>query len=121
VEADGLSLDDKRTPMLPPDKLGPTPATVLAETDQAKNNLPDVLARWSRRNGSERERARTEQSFCVSRQNIQDSGYSLSINQYKEFLHEEVEHRLPADIFEELERIEGEIQQRLSALKGMLG
>ena len=43
------------------------PATALSEEEHAKNNLPDVLARWAGRNGAERDRARTEQSFCVRR------------------------------------------------------
>src|SRR5436190_2572400 len=65
VEADGWSLDDKRTPLLPEDKLGPVPRTPLAVDEHATNNLPDVLARWAQRGGSERERPRTTQSFCV--------------------------------------------------------
>jgi hypothetical protein len=55
VEADGWSLDDKRTPLLPEDKLGPVPRTALGADEHAKNNLPDVLARWAQRDGAERE------------------------------------------------------------------
>ncbi len=51
VEADGWSLDDKRQPLLPDDKLGPVPAQALTEDEHAKNNLPDVLARWFERDG----------------------------------------------------------------------
>src|SRR5436190_16683265 len=65
VDADGMSLDDKRTPLLPEDKLGPVPATALSADEHVKNNLPDVLARWSLRDTDERKRTRTEQSFCV--------------------------------------------------------
>ena len=46
VEADGMSLDDKRTELLPPEKLGPVPRSALTADDHAKNNLPDLLARW---------------------------------------------------------------------------
>ena len=67
VQADGWSLDDKRTPLLPEEKLGVRPATALSEEEHAKNNLPDVLARWAERNGAERERPRTEQSFACRR------------------------------------------------------
>jgi type I restriction enzyme M protein len=49
VTADGFSLDDKRTPQLPQEKLGPRPQVPLDEADHARNNLPDVLARWGRR------------------------------------------------------------------------
>ncbi len=119
VTADGLSLDDKRTPLLPDEKLGAT--AELAADEHAKNNLPDVLARWTRRHGSERERARTEQSFCVPKGDIAAQDYDLSLNRYKEIVHEEIEHRPPLEIIEELERIEGEIQQGISELKGLLG
>jgi type I restriction enzyme M protein len=46
VDADGRSLDDKRTPLLPEEKLGSNPRQALAPDEHAKNNLPDVLARW---------------------------------------------------------------------------
>src|SRR5205807_514789 len=39
VEADGWSLDDKRTPLLPEEKLGAVPASVLTAADHARNNL----------------------------------------------------------------------------------
>ncbi|MFC3891411.1 N-6 DNA methylase [Lentzea rhizosphaerae] len=121
VTSDGWSLDDKRTPLLPEDKLGPIPGEILNETDHAKNNLPDVLARWQRRNGTEQKRSRTEQSFCVPKADIAAQSYDLSLNRYKEIVHEEVEHRAPGDILDELARIEAEIQQGMSELKGLLG
>src|SRR5271170_4238935 len=43
MEADGLSLDDKRQPLLPDEKLGPTPKADLTGDDHSKNNLPDLL------------------------------------------------------------------------------
>ena len=46
VQADGWSLDDKRTALLPEEKLGVCPTTALSEEEHARNNLPDVLARW---------------------------------------------------------------------------
>jgi len=49
VDADGWSLDDKRTPLLPEDKLGAVPTTALTDEEHVKNNLPDVLARWAER------------------------------------------------------------------------
>ncbi|MHA6779625.1 type I restriction-modification system subunit M [Pseudonocardia saturnea] len=120
ITADGWSLDDKRAPLLPGDKLGPIPADALDDAEHAKNNLPDVLARWSRRNGTEQERARTERSFCVPKADIVAQGYDLSLNRYKKVVHEEVEHRPPAEILDELERLEAEIQQDMSELKGLL-
>ena len=66
------------------DKLGAVPHTALVADEHEKNNLPDVLARWKERAGSERERLRTGQSFCVPRADIAAQGYDLSLNRYKE-------------------------------------
>ncbi len=121
VDADGFSLDTDRAPLLPEDKLGPSPIAALAEDDHEKNNLPDVLARWARWNGSERDRPRTAQSFCMQKEEIQAAGYDLSMNRYKKTVHEQVSYRLPSEILDELERVEGEIQQGMSELKGLLG
>src|SRR5437016_11321074 len=46
VEADGMSLDDKRTELLPTEKPGAVPRIALTPDEHAKNNLPDLLARW---------------------------------------------------------------------------
>ena len=88
VEADGWSLDDKRQPLLTDEKLGPVPKQPLSDDEHAKNNLPDVLARWSQRDDGERERPRTAQSFCVPKADIAAAGYDLSLNRYKEVVHE---------------------------------
>ena len=120
VEADGWSLDDKRTPLLPDEKLGSAPKEALTEEEHAKNNLPDVLARWKLRDESERERPRTAQSFCIAKSLISDQGYDLSLNRYKEVVHEEVAHRPPMEILTELAKMESEIQQGMKELEGML-
>jgi hypothetical protein len=38
------------------DKLGAMPKAALTADEHAKNNLPDILARWQERDGSERKR-----------------------------------------------------------------
>jgi type I restriction enzyme M protein len=121
VDADGWSLDDKRTALLPEEKLGPTPAVALSAEEHAKNNLPDVLARWSSREKAERERPRTAQSFCVPKADIVAQGYDLSLNRYKEVVHEEVAHRPPKEILAELAKLEEEIQKGMRELEGMVG
>ncbi|MEU0638152.1 class I SAM-dependent DNA methyltransferase [Streptomyces albidoflavus] len=122
VTADGWSLDDKRSPLLDEDKLGPAPeAGALTEAEHEKNNLPDVLRRWKLRNGSEQDRARTNQSFCVPKADIAAQGYDLSMNRYKETVYEEVKYRSPAEIMDGLAQIEAAIQQGMSELKVMLG
>lgn len=101
VTADGFSLDDKRNPV-------------------EANDLPDALHRWHRRIASELERARTEQSFCVSKEDIVTQDYDLSLNRYKEAVRDEVEHRPPLEIIAEIERLESEIASGLADLKAML-
>jgi type I restriction enzyme M protein len=182
VDSDGMSLDDKRTQLLPDEKFGPVPKTQLTAEEHAKNNLPDILSRWSslhslprplqpqadppvedagegrgegngkRRNsdslappsgeragvrgkskreplaaedaanyGGEFARKRIEQSFLVPKADIVAHGYDLSINRYKEVVHEEVAHRPPAEILSSLDRLEAEIKQEMKELKELLG
>ena len=121
VRADGWSLDDKRQPLLSDDKLGPTPAAALTEAEAEKNDLPDVVKRWAERDGAERVRPRTAQSFCVPKADIAAAGYDLSLNRYKEVEHEEVAHESPAAILADLRRIEAEIAEGMKRLEEMVG
>lgn len=120
VEADGWSLDDKRQQLLDDDEVGPVPKVRLSNDEHAKNNLPDVLARWNSRTTTERKRSRTAASFCVPRGDISATGYDLSLNRYKEVVHEQVEHRPPSAILADLAKLEKEIQSGISELEGML-
>lgn len=120
MEQDGWSLDDKRQPLLDEEKLGPSPAQPLTEGEHAKNNLPDVLTRWGERDGSERDRPRSARSFCVPKADIAAQGYDLSINRYKEVVHQTVEHEHPLDILTKLKKLEFEIQGDMAELEGML-
>ena len=101
VQADGYSLDDKRNPI-------------------KANDLPEVLTRWQGRTTTERDRARTEQSFCVPKADIVAQAYDLSLNRYKEIIHDDVQHRPPQEIIVSIEKLEQEITQGLSDLKAML-
>ena len=122
VKADGYSLDDKRQPLLAEDRLGPDPRGEFDAADHGKNNLPDVLARWAERDDAERARARTDQSFCVSKADIaRDGAYDLSLNRYKETVHEAVAHASPAEIIADLKRLEAEIAEGLERLGEMVG
>ena len=121
LAADGFSLDDRRLPLLEAGKLGVRPATPLGAGEHDRNNLPDLLARWARRDTGERVRARTEQSFRVPRGEIQEHGYDLSVNRYKQVVHAEPEHRPPAEILAGLEDLETEIRAGLAGLRSMLG
>ena len=118
LQADGRSLDDKRTPLLPNDKLSVT--ATLADGEHAKNNLPDALARWRVRGAAELDRARTDQSFCVPKADIAANDYDLSINRYKEVEYEAVEHDTPQDILARLAKLEKEIVAGQKELEGLV-
>jgi type I restriction enzyme M protein len=120
MNADGWSLDDKRQPLLSEDKLGVAPATRLTDKEHRKNNLPDIAARWLNRDTDERARPRTAQSFCVPKAHIAATGYDLSLNRYKEVVHEVVDHIPPGQILAELNALEAEIQDGMRELEAML-
>jgi type I restriction enzyme M protein len=106
MEADGFSLDDKRT-----------------ELDHARHeqdNIPDIVSRWAEQVGKEKKRARTEQSFTVPKKEIAANDYDLSVSRYREVMHEQVRHTPPAEIIAELKKIEAEIADGLEELEGML-
>ena len=102
MQADGYSLDDKRTSQ--PDS----------------SDLGDILARWQNRE-SERTRTRTDQSFLVSKDEIGGNGYDLSITRYKELKYEPGEYDAPKVILGRLAKLEAEIQRGVKELEGRLG
>jgi type I restriction enzyme M protein len=104
MQADGYSLDDKRTPL---------------NGGHVSNNIPDILARWQNR-AAEQGRKRTEQSFFVPKQEIAGNDYDLSINRYKEIVYEEIAYDPPLVILDELAQLEAEIQQGMAELREML-
>ncbi len=117
MEADGLSLDDKRTPLLPEEKLGAL--ATLNDSELVKNNLPDILARWQNR-AAEDERPRTAQSFLVPKSEIAANGYDLSVNRYREVEYEDVQTESPKEILAKLKTLEDEIQKGIEELEAML-
>ena len=124
MKSDGWSLDDKRQPLLPEDKLGLqvllSGHDQLSDDEHSKNNLPDVLSRWRQRDDAELTRDRTDQSFCVPKGDIVGNGYDLSINRYKEVVHAVSEHLSPNEILAKLAVLEAEIQSGMAELEGML-
>jgi len=100
MQADGYSLDDKRSPI-------------------SNNDIPDIINRFQQRN-QEQDRTRTEQSFLVPFDEIKANDWDLSINRYKEIVYEEVEYAKPAEIIADIERLDVERSQALSLLKELL-
>lgn len=100
MKADGKSLDDKRTPV-------------------SENDIPDIVARFHHLEGEE-ERQRTEQSFFVTKQEIADNDYDLSINKYKEIEYIPIEYPSTLEIMTRLNELEMEISAGLDELAEML-
>jgi len=100
MQADGLSLDDKRSPV-------------------KDNDIPDIIERFKKRQ-YETERTRTEQSFLVPFDEIKENGWDLSINRYKEVVYEQIEYAPPAEIIAEIEQLDLERFQTLKILKELL-
>lgn len=101
MQADGFSLDDKRDPV---------PA----------NDIPDILARWRDRN-PKKPGKRTDKCFFVPVDEIRTNKYDLSINRYKEAVHEAMEYESPKEIIARLKALEAELGKDLHELEGMLG
>ncbi len=104
VQADGFSLDDKRTPI-------------------AANDLPDLISSFKARDkavAATEANDRTTQQFWVSKADIVGNKYDLSLNRYKEQVHVAEEYDPPKVILARLKALESEIQRDLDALEGML-
>jgi type I restriction enzyme M protein len=100
LAADGFSLDDKRDPI-------------------TANDLPDALERW-RKKSAKKDVDRTAKHFMVPVKEIEEKGFDLSINRYKESRHEAVSYDPPKKIIAKLRALEAEIAKDLSELEAML-
>ena len=68
MQADGKSLDDKRNRVVTTGEARPSADGEADGDEHAKNNLPDILQRWEKRDGAERKNERTVRAFaCRSR------------------------------------------------------
>lgn len=101
MQNDGLSLDDKRSPI-------------------EENDIPDIVRRFHHLD-AEMERKRTEQSFMVPKEDIVENDYDLSINKYKEVEYVPVEYPSTQEILTNLREIEMEIATAMDELTVMLG
>ena len=100
MQADGFSLDDKRSPV-------------------QENDIPDIIARFHDLQGEEN-RERTEKSFFVPKEEIVGNGYDLSINKYKKTAYKPVEYPSTQELMADLRELEREITKGLAELEEML-
>jgi type I restriction enzyme M protein len=101
MQADGFSLDDKREP-------------------KDANDIPDIIEQHQKFKRSKGDFTdKKKRAFAVSRAEIADNKYDLSINRYKEVEFEAVEYDPPSVILDELERLEADIQVDLRELRAI--
>jgi len=100
MQADGLSLDDKRT-------------------EVKDNDIPDIVSRFKNL-PAETDRKRTEKSFIVPFAEIKDNDWDLSINRYKEIVYEEVEYKSPTTIIDEIKTLDIERASAIKVLESLL-
>ena len=98
MQADGFSLDDKRSPV-------------------AENDIPDIIERFHNLD-KETDRARTEKSFFVPKQEIVDNDYDLAINKYKKVEYVPVEYPSTQEIMADLHELEMKKTAGLAELEG---
>lgn len=115
VQADGYSLDDKRTLL----------------KGEGSNDLPDVVAQWKAYRKLVLVNATAEEitaqfgdkykkAFVVDAQEIIANKFDFSINRYKKVAHETVEYADPKVILTELKKLENEILQGMNELEELI-
>ena len=115
MQADGYSLDDKRT------------------KQEGYGDLQDIVARYHNRDAAT-DIDRTAKCFMVPRAEIEAKSYDLSLSRYKEDVFEEVRYDAPGEILDrliqaevgevdeaDLTKVQSGIVRELLELKGMVG
>lgn len=94
MENDGYSLDDKRNKI-------------------NKNDIPDVLKKFKKR-------AVSDKSWFATFEQIKERDWNLSASRYKSYVPSKVEYNDPADIVEEIFKLESKIQSDLKDIENMI-
>jgi type I restriction enzyme M protein len=100
MKSDGFSLDDKRSKV-------------------QENDIPEIINRFKNLE-ADKERKRTEQSFFVSKKEIVENDYDLSINKYKKVEYVPVKYPPTSEIMAKLRELEKEISASMDELEKML-
>ncbi len=100
MQADGYSLDDKRS-------------------ETKDNDIQDIVARYHNLS-EEADRKRTDKSFFVSLEDIKANDWDLSINRYKEVVYNEVTFAKPAVIIQDIKTLQEENKMKLLILEELL-
>ena len=97
MNADGLSLDQKRNPV-------------------EENDIPDVIARFANL-AAEENCTRQDQSFLVPVEEIRRNGYVLSLNKYREVKVEKVQYESSDKLLKKLDDYQDEITAALKEFR----
>lgn len=100
MQADGYSLDDKRSSI-------------------NDNDILDIISRFHNLE-AEADRKKTEQSFFVDKADIVEKDYDLSINRYKEIVYEKVEYDEPEVILDRLDKLSQDIDSKMEELRRLI-
>lgn len=100
MTADGYSLDARRTPV-------------------NNNDIPDIISRFNNLE-KENERDRTEKSFFVTKDEIVNNDYDLSISKYKKIISESPKYENPKVILNQIIDLEREFENQLKELEELL-
>jgi type I restriction enzyme M protein len=100
MEADGFTLDDKRSPI-------------------EKNDTSDIVHRFQNL-AQEKNRTRLDKSFFVDKKDIISNEYDLSINKYLETEYEKVVYDNPSVIIKRIDELDSEIEELKKELKSLL-
>lgn len=101
MEADGFSLDDKRTPQ--PDR----------------NDIPEILEKFEKR-FKEKNESRFEKHFFVPFEEIKEKGWDLSINRYRKEKEKEVNYRESKVIIDEAKKEVKELLEGFTELEKLI-
>ncbi|MBN1384757.1 MAG: N-6 DNA methylase [Elusimicrobia bacterium] len=100
MEADGYSLDDKRTKI-------------------EKNDIPNIIKQWKKRDKTISPK-KGDKWLWVDIKEIKNNDYDLSISRYKPIEYEEVEYENPEITMDKIIKLEEEIKNDIVKLKGLL-
>lgn len=119
MQADGYSLDDKRTPLTKDNE----------QATHEQSNIADILARFStltnedgtpNKKSGEYRRKKTAQSFMVKAEDIIGNDFDLSLNRYKEVVYEEIQYDKPKDILKRIKTLQKKMAKGVEELEGLL-
>jgi type I restriction enzyme M protein len=101
MKNDGYSLDDKRNKL------------------ESYGDLQDIVERYKKRD-AKKDKERTERYFFVSKKELGENGYDLSLSRYKEEVYEEISFEPPKAIIGKLVELDRKIRSDLQQLERMI-